>query len=375
MACTLKIIWQLNTKNKKAKYRNLANRVGYNVGMKNITLIKPDDAHLHLRDAEYLINTVPDAAKRFGRAVVMPNLVPPVTTLQQAAAYRARILAQVPAAMSFQPLMTLYLSSEMSTDLVAQAKASGWVIGFKLYPKGATTNSAAGVVSLQSIYPLLAALQEQDMPLLVHGESVDPAVDVFDREKVFLAQLAEVIRQFPKLRIVLEHITTRAAVAFILSAPAHIAATITVHHLLLNRNDLLVGGIRPHYYCLPILKRREDQQALIAAATGGNPKFFLGTDSAPHAVQTKEHSCGCAGIYSAHAALELYAEIFSQAGCLDKLEAFASRYAADFYRLPYNEQKITLLQSPWQVPQQLPFGDEQLVPLRAGAAVQWRIAE
>ncbi len=341
--------------------------------MEKITLIKPDDAHLHLRDGEYLSTTVADSAKRFARAIIMPNLLPPITSLTQVAAYRDRILAQVPTGMHFQPLMTFYLTAEMTPQLVAQAKAAGTIIGFKLYPKGATTHSDAGVSSLENIYPLLAAMEEFDMPLLIHGESIDSAVDVFDREKVFLEELAKLLGRFPKLRMVLEHISTVEAMRFVLAAPSTLAATITAHHLLLNRNHLLQGGIRPHYYCLPILKRRDDQQALIAAATSGHPKFFLGTDSAPHALQKKETACGCAGIYSAHAALELYAEVFEQQGCLDKLPAFASQYAADFYRLPQNTETITLLKKPWQVPEYLDFGHERLIPLRAGEQIEWQV--
>lgn len=341
--------------------------------MKTFTLVKPDDAHLHLRDGGYLSRTVPDTAQRFARAVVMPNLSSPVITVDQAREYRARIMAHVPVQFNFQPWMTLYLSEQMSPEIVAEAKASDRVIGFKLYPKGATTHSMAGVSNLEKIYPLLSELQVQNMPLLIHGESIDPLSDIFDREKLFLTQLAELIKQFPKLRIVLEHITTAIAVDFIMSAPVQIAATITPHHLLLNRNDLLAGGVRPHYYCLPILKRHSDQKALIAAATSGNPKFFLGTDSAPHAAQTKETSCGCAGIYSAHAALELYAEVFEQVGCLDRLEAFSSHFAADFYQWSRNLERITLVKKSWEVPESLPFGEERLVPLRAGEAVKWRL--
>lgn len=341
--------------------------------MSQITLIKPDDAHLHLRDGAYLTTTVADAAKRFARAVVMPNLKPPVTDLPAMQAYRQRIVAAIPAGLTFEPLMTLYLTEALTPQTIAAAKSAG-VIGVKLYPAGVTTHSEAGIHRLDTIYAALAAMEEYDLPLLIHGESNDEAVDIFDREKYFLEDLARLLQRFPQLRIVLEHITTEDAVHFITTQPtAKLAATITAHHLLLNRNHLLVGGIKPHYYCLPVLKRRSHQEALIAAATSDNPKFFLGTDSAPHALATKETACGCAGIYTAHAALELYTEIFESQNALNKLEAFASHYAADFYGLPRNQETITLVKKPWQLPAQLPFGQEQLVPFKAGETLQWKI--
>ncbi len=338
-----------------------------------IRLTKPDDAHLHVRDGQYLRTTVSDAAARFARAVIMPNLKPPITTVAQVEDYRRRILANVPAELSFQPLMTLYLTDNMAESVIYEAQAAGTVVGCKLYPAGVTTHSAAGITKIDKIYPLLAAMEAVDLPLLVHGESNDPAVDIFDREKYFLEDLARIILRFPQLRIVLEHITTQDAVEFVTVTPTQIAATITVHHLLLNRNDLLAGGIHPHYYCLPILKRHTHQLALIEAAISGNPKFFLGTDSAPHAQQLKENACGCAGIYSAHAAIELYAQVFEEAGALDKLEGFASCFAADFYQLPRNIDTIVLEKQPWQVPKTLVFGDEKLVPLMASETITWRI--
>lgn len=340
--------------------------------MKKITLPKPDDAHLHLRDGPYLQTTVPDAARRFARAVIMPNLQPPITSMEQVLAYRQRILAQVPRDLSFQPLMTLYLTEHLSVATIRQAAVEG-VIGCKLYPAGVTTHSAAGISKVEKIYPILAVMQEVDLPLLVHGETNNPAVDIFDREKYFLDDLSKIVVRFPKLRVVLEHITTQDAAQWVTEASGQVAATITVHHLLLNRNDLLAAGIKPHYYCLPVLKRREHQEALLAAATSGNPKFFLGTDSAPHAQHLKESACGCAGIYSAHGALELYAQVFEEAGALDKLPGFASHYAADFYRLPRGTQTITLEKQAWQVPAVLSLGGDKLIPLMAGQLVMWRI--
>lgn len=340
---------------------------------KTFLLTKPDDAHLHLRDGIYLAATVPAVARCFARAVVMPNLTPPLIHLSQVLEYRRRIMEHVPDSLEFEPLMTLYLTESMSPDLMAEAKSSGSILGFKLYPKGATTHSEFGVSRLKQIYPLLEAMQAEDLSLLVHGESIDPEVDVFDREAVFLDELYQLIHHFPQLRIVLEHITTAQAVEFVRSAPKTVAATITAHHLLLNRNDLFQGGLRPHYYCLPVLKRRHDQSALIEAATSGNPKFFLGTDSAPHSVTHKESACGCAGIYSSPSALELYAEIFEAAGCLSKLEAFASFYAADFYGLPRNKTQIKLTKEAWVLPKQLVFGDSVVIPLRAGEPILWRV--
>lgn len=308
--------------------------------MQTITLIKPDDAHLHLRDGEYLTTTVGDAAARFARAIIMPNLKPPLETVIQVEEYAQRIAKAIPLGKNFQPLMTLYLTSSLTPKIIKTASASGIVTAVKLYPAGVTTHSEAGVTSLKNIYSILEAMQAVDLPLLVHGESNHPAIDIFDREKYFLQDLADIILKFPNLRIVLEHISTEESAKFVLAAPNNVAATITAHHLLLNRNDLLSGGIRPHLYCLPILKRARDQQALIRAAISGNPKFFLGTDSAPHAQSTKETACGCAGIYTAHAAIELYAQIFEQAGALDKLQAFASHFAADFYKLPGIKRRL-----------------------------------
>jgi len=340
-----------------------------------ISLTRPDDWHLHLRDGALMAAVLPDTARRFARAIVMPNLKPPVTTTAQAAAYRERIVAALPAGMSFQPLMTLYLTDNTTPDEIRSAKASGFVHGVKYYPAGATTNSDSGVTDIAKCHAALAAMEEVGMPLLVHGEVTNPKVDVFDREEVFIdTVLAPLLVRFPRLRVVLEHITTRQAVDFVESAPAHVAATITVHHLLYNRTDMFAGGIRPHMYCLPVLKREEHRWALLAAATGGNPKFFLGTDSAPHARHTKETACGCAGIYTAHAAIELYAEAFESVDALPRLEAFASFHGADFYGLPRNTEKITLVKEAWSVPAVLAFGESGLVPLRAGELVAWRMA-
>jgi dihydroorotase len=343
--------------------------------VQSLTLTRPDDAHLHLRDGAALASVLPYTARVFGRAVVMPNLSPPVTDTTLAAAYRGRVLKALPKGSDFEPLMTLYLTDNTSAEEIARAKRSGFVCGVKYYPAGATTNSEAGVTRLDRAYPALAAMQEHDLPLLVHGEVATPGVDVFDRERVFLGTvLAGITRRFPRLRIVLEHVTTREAVEFVLECGPRIAATITAHHLLYNRNAIFTGGIRPHYFCLPVLKREEHRQALLRAATGGNPKFFLGTDSAPHARADKEARCGHAGIYTAHAAIELYAEAFEEARALDKLEAFASFHGADFYRLPRNRGSITLRKEPWTVPGEIPFGAATLVPLRAGESVGWRLA-
>nr|WP_241262840.1 dihydroorotase [Parahaliea mediterranea] len=342
-----------------------------------MTLTRPDDWHVHLRDGAALADTCRDMARYFGRAIVMPNLTPPVTTVEAASAYRERILASMAdLPRQFEPLMTLYLTDQTSAEEVRRAADSDFVHAIKLYPAGATTNSAAGVADLDSLYPTLAAMEKHDLPLLVHGEVTDPAIDIFDREKVFIERhLAPIVQRFPGLRVVLEHITTADAAAFVGETPANVAATITAHHLLLNRNDMLVGGIRPHYYCLPILKRNTHQQALLAAATSGSPKFFLGTDSAPHTRAAKETDCGCAGVYTAHAAIEFYAEAFAAAGALDKLEGFAAHFGADFYGLPRNSERITLEQSPWDVPAQLPLGGQPLTPLRAADTVAWRVRE
>jgi dihydroorotase len=343
--------------------------------MQTLTITRPDDWHLHLRDGAALAAVLPDTARRFGRAIVMPNLKPPVTTVEQAAAYRERILAGVPPRLTFQPLMTLYLTDNMLPAEIDKAKASGFVHAVKLYPAGATTNSDAGVTDLARCRATLAKMEALGVPLLVHGEVTDPAVDVFDREAVFIERvLAPLLRDFPALKLVFEHVTTKEGVDFVLAAGANVAATITAHHLLLNRNAIFQGGIRPHHYCLPVLKRERHRQALVAAAISGNPKFFLGTDSAPHGRSTKEAACGCAGCYTAHAGIELYAEAFEAAGALDKLEGFASHFGADFYSLPRNAGHITLVKDDWTVPATLPYLDNDvLVPLRAGEIVAWRL--
>jgi len=342
--------------------------------MNRLTLIKPDDWHLHLRDGEAMKAVLADSAKRFGRAIVMPNLKPPVTTVAQAREYRGRILAALPARSDFEPFMTLYLTDNTSATEIHKAKASGIVHAVKYYPAGATTNSDQGVTDVRKCITAMNAMAETGMPLLVHGEVTDPAVDVFDREKAFIEQtMMPLIQQIPALRIVMEHITTANAVKFILSASDNVAATITAHHLLMSRNDMFRGGIQPHLYCLPILKREEHRLALIKAATSGNSKFFLGTDSAPHARHTKETACGCAGIYTAHAGIELYAEVFDAAGKLDKLEQFASVNGANFYGVEKNRTIITLVRSAWIVPEEIPYGREVLVPLRAGARVAWKM--
>ncbi len=339
-----------------------------------LTITRPDDWHLHLRDGDVLASVLPDTARRFARAIVMPNLVPPVTTTAQAQAYRERILAALPAGYSFEPLMTLFLTENTAPEEIAQARASGVVHAVKYYPAHGTTNAAAGVTDLRRCYPVLAALERHGMPLLLHGEVTDAATDIFDREAVFIERhLEPLVRDFPGLRIVLEHITTATAAEFIRAAPATVAATITAHHLLLNRNAMFAGGMRPHHYCLPVLKRETHRLALVEAATSGHPRFFLGTDSAPHPRQAKESPCGCAGIYTAHAALELYAEAFEQAGALERLEAFASFHGPDFYRLPRNVAQITLEARPWTVPEQVNFGAELGVPLRAGGTLGWSL--
>jgi dihydroorotase len=339
-----------------------------------ITLTRPDDLHLHLRDGAVLQAVLPDTARQFARAIAMPNLRPPVTTTELAADYRQRILDVLPKGAKFEPLMTLYLTDNTSADEIKKAKASAFIHGVKLYPAGATTNSDSGVTNLTKCNTALEAMQEDGLPLLVHAEVTDSNVDVFDREKVFIDRhMTPLLKRYPNLKVVFEHITTKDAADFVLSAPNNVAATITAHHLLMNRNDMFSGGIRPHHYCLPILKREEHRLALVKAATSGNAKFFLGTDSAPHAKHTKEAACGCAGIYTAHAAIELYAEVFEAAGCLNKLEAFASFYGADFYNLPRNLDKITLEKASWTVPNELTMGNESLVPLRAGQQVHWKL--
>jgi dihydroorotase len=342
----------------------------------SITLRRPDDLHLHLRDGESLRSVLPFTAARFARALIMPNLRPPVTTAQQALAYRQRILDALPAGMTFEPLMTLYLTDRTDPAEVGRAKASGRIVGFKLYPAGATTHSDAGVTDIRKLDAVLSRMEEQDLILQVHGEVTDPEVDVFDREARFIDEvLAPLAARQPRLRIVFEHITTRAAAQFVLGCRPGIAATLTPQHLLMNRNAIFAGGVRPHHYCLPVLKREADREALLAVATSGNPRFFLGTDSAPHARGAKEAACGCAGIFSAHGAIELYAEAFEAAGALQRLEAFASEHGADFYRLPRNEGRLTLVKAPWEVPRSYPFGAEELVPLRAGEHIGWRLSE
>ncbi len=340
----------------------------------HLTLIQPDDWHLHLRDGPILASVLPHTAIRFARAIVMPNLKPPITSTDLAEAYRQRILQALPQNSSFEPLMTLYMTDNLSVQEVRKAKASGIVKAVKLYPAGATTNSDSGVTDIRKLYPVIEEMQKLGLPLLVHAEVTDAAIDIFDREKAFIQRHMEpLVRDFPELPLVFEHVTTQDAVAFVGTASAKVAATITAHHLLYNRNAMLAGGIRPHYYCLPILKRERHQQALIDAATSGDPKFFLGTDSAPHAQHAKECSCGCAGCYTAHAAIELYAEAFERAGALDKLEGFASHFGADFYGLPRNQGTITLEKMPWEVPASYPLAEGSLVPLRAGESVSWQL--
>ncbi|MBC3619130.1 dihydroorotase [Vibrio metschnikovii] len=341
--------------------------------MTTFTLTRPDDWHVHLRDGDVLQDTVRDISRYNGRALIMPNTVPPVTTTDMALAYRERILAAKPRA-HFQPLMTLYLTDNTSPDEIRKAKASGAIVAAKLYPAGATTNSDSGVTDPKKIYPVLQAMQQEGLLLLVHGEVTTQDVDIFDREKTFLETvLAPIVNDFPNLKIVLEHITTAEAVAFVKQAGENVAATITAHHLLFNRNHMLVGGIRPHFYCLPILKRAPHQDALVAAATSGNKKFFLGTDSAPHAQGQKESACGCAGSYTAHAALELYAEVFEKQAKLENLAAFASHNGPDFYGLPRNTDTVTLTKQAWSVPNTMPFGNNMVVPIRAGESIHWTV--
>ncbi|MCD6664530.1 MAG: dihydroorotase [Hydrogenophaga sp.] len=338
-----------------------------------LTLARPDDWHLHVRDGAALHTVVPHTAAQFGRAIIMPNLKPPVTTAAQATAYAERIRAAVPAGMSFEPLMTLYLTDNLPADEIARAKDAG-VVACKLYPAGATTNSDAGVTDIRKTYRTLEAMQKAGVLLLVHGEVTSPDIDLFDREAVFIEQqLAPLRKDFPGLKIVMEHITTKEAAQYVAEADAHLGATITAHHLLYNRNAIFTGGIRPHFYCLPVLKRETHRQALVAAATSGNPKFFLGTDSAPHPAHLKEHATGCAGCYTAHAAIEMYAEAFEAAGALDKLEGFASLFGADFYGLPRNTGTITLRKESWTPPESFAFGDAELKPLRAGESLPWRL--
>jgi dihydroorotase len=338
-----------------------------------ITLTRPDDWHVHVRDGAALKTVVPHTAAQFARAIIMPNLKPPVTTAAQAEAYRQRILAAVPPQFAFEPLMTLYLTDNLPPDEIKRAKEAG-VVAVKLYPAGATTNSDAGVTDIRKTYKTLEAMQRHGILLLVHGEVTSPEVDVFDREAVFIdQQLIPLRRDFPELKVVMEHITTKDAAHYVRDSDKHLGATITAHHLLYNRNAIFTGGIRPHYYCLPVLKRETHRVALVEAATSGNPKFFLGTDSAPHPAHLKEHALGCAGCYTAHAAIELYAEAFDRAGALDKLEGFASFHGADFYGLPRNQERITLERTSWTVPGSYAFGEAQLKPLCAGETLSWRL--
>jgi dihydroorotase len=341
---------------------------------KTFTITRPDDWHLHVRDGDALNAVLPDTVRQFARAIIMPNLKPPVRTVLEAGWYRDRILAALPSNTAFEPLMTLYLTDNTDPDEIKRAKASGFVHAVKYYPAGATTNSDSGVTDIRKCDAVFAAMQEIGLPLLLHGEVTDSEIDIFDREKIFIERhLIPLTQRFPKLRIVFEHITTANAVKFVLAASDNVAATITAHHLLFNRNEIFKGGIRPHYYCLPVLKREEHRLALLKAATSGNQKFFLGTDSAPHAKNTKEASCGCAGCYTALHAMELYAAAFESANAIDKLEGFASFFGADFYGLPRNKSTITLEKSSWQVPEELPFSGSAIVPLRAGEMLEWRV--
>ncbi|MGE0383851.1 MAG: dihydroorotase [Gammaproteobacteria bacterium] len=342
--------------------------------MQSLELTRPDDLHVHLRDGPALAAVAGETARQFARAIVMPNLKPPVTTTAAAAAYRARILASLPADSGFEPLMTLYLTDNTPASEIRAARASGFVHAVKLYPQGATTNSDAGVSCLERTHGALEAMAEVGMPLLVHGEVTDPDIDVFDREAVFLDEvLAPLLQRLPGLRVVLEHVTSRAGVQFVQAGPDGVAASITPHHLLLNRNAMFEGGLRPDHYCLPVMKREQDRRALLQAATAGTPKFFLGTDSAPHGRAAKLAACGCAGIYNAHCALELYAEAFEEAGALERLDDFASRWGAQFYGLPRNTGRVRLVREQWRAPESLAFGDERLVPMRAGQTLRWKM--
>ncbi len=342
----------------------------------SLTITRPDDWHLHLRDGAVMASVLPHSARQFGRAIVMPNLKPPVTTTAQALAYRERIVAALPSGMQFEPLMTLYLTDNTAPDEIRRAKDSGLVHAVKLYPAGATTNSDAGVTDLRHCTKVLETMQELGMPFLVHGEVTDPDVDIFDREAVFIDRVLQPLRHMmPALPIVMEHITTKEAAQYVQAASGPLAATITAHHLLYNRNEIFKGGIRPHFYCLPVLKREQHRQALVAAATGGNARFFLGTDSAPHPQGLKEHACGCAGCYTALHAMELYAEAFERADALDQLEAFASINGPAFYRLPKNRGSVTLVRESWTVPEQLPLADSNVVPLNGGESINWKLIE
>lgn len=342
--------------------------------MKTLTLTQPDDWHLHVRDGEAMASVIGHTARQFGRAIIMPNLKSPITTVDMALAYREQILAALPAESSFTPLMTLYLTDNTTAEEIQKAADCEHIYAVKLYPSGATTNADSGVTDINKPAEAIRVMQETGLPLLIHGEVTDPAIDVFDREKIFIhEQLMPLLGLFPTLKVVLEHITTRDAVDFIVNSSSNIAATITAHHLLMNRNAMFVGGMRPHHYCLPILKRETHREALIFAATSGNPKFFLGTDSAPHPQGAKESACGCAGMYTAHAAIELYAEVFATANSLDKLEAFASFYGPDFYGLPRNTAKISLQQQEWTVPDHYPLGEQRVIPFRANERINWQL--
>jgi len=342
--------------------------------MTTITITRPDDWHLHLRDGPALVSTVPDSARYMGRAIIMPNLVPPVIDTQGALDYHARIIEHRPPASKFEPLMVIYLTDKTDPSELAKAYATGKVVAAKLYPAGATTNSDSGVTDVKNVYGVLEVMAGLGMPLLVHGEVTSDEIDIFDREAVFIEEvLAQVVADFPALKIVMEHITTKQAVEFVLGAPSNVAATITAHHLLYNRNHMLVGGIKPHFYCLPILKRNIHQAALVEAATSGNAKFFLGTDSAPHAKDKKEAACGCAGAYTSFAAIELYAQVFDQENALDKLEAFASHNGPDFYAMARNSDTITLAPTPWSVPSEMALGQDIVVPLKAGEQIKWQV--
>jgi len=341
----------------------------------SITITRPDDWHLHLRDGATMASVLPHTARQFARAIVMPNLKPPVTSTGQALAYRDRILAALPSGTAFEPLMTLYLTDNTAPEEILRARESGLIHAVKLYPAGATTNSDAGVTDLRKCYRALEAMQQVGMPLLVHGEVTDPEIDIFDREAVFIDRVMTPLRSdMPELKVVFEHITTQDAAHYVQEAGKHTAATITAHHLLYNRNEIFKGGIRPHYYCLPVLKRETHRKALVQAAVSGSGKFFLGTDSAPHARNTKEHACGCAGCYTALHAMELYAQAFDQAGALDKLEGFASLHGPDFYGLPRNKGTITLMRQPWTLPSELPMGESTVVPLNGGETIEWAMA-
>lgn len=342
--------------------------------MQTLTITRPDDWHIHLRSGDALKNTVKDVAHQFSRAIVMPNLVPPVANVELAHQYRQQIQKHIPDGADFTPLMTLYLTDKTSAEDIKHAMQTDYIKACKLYPAGATTNSDSGLSQIENAYPVFEAMQKHGMPLLIHGEVTDSDIDIFDREKVFINRtLKPLVEKFPDLKIVLEHITTADAVDFVMSCGNNVAATITAHHLLNNRNDMLVGGIRPHLYCLPILKRQQHQEALLKAATSGSPKFFLGTDSAPHVKENKETACGCAGCYTAYAAIELYAEVFDSMNALDKLEGFASFYGPDFYGLTRNQSKITVVRESWKMPEQLGLGDDVVIPYRAGEEMSWKL--